>query len=131
MATQSVPESPESSTASPGKSSNLQGTKNSPLNLPINSITFEHLGLYVETKGKVTDIKPSWQPSAPTKVTLSDGKGKIVIVYWADVADRLTGAKKPKTGQMIKVKGEVSTYREELQVKMSEPADLVILDKNI
>lgn len=108
-----------------------KGTASDPLILPISELTGELEDKWVIIKGKVTDIKTSWQASAPTKVTLSDDKGKIVIVYWADVADRLTEAQKPKTGQTIQLKGKVATYRDELQVKISEPGDLVIIDKNL
>jgi DNA/RNA endonuclease YhcR with UshA esterase domain len=107
-----------------------KGTDKDPLSLPISAVTKKLEEKYVIIKGKVMDVKPSWQPSAPNKVTLSDDKGKIVVVYWADVADRLTEGQKPKTGQMIQVKGKVSSYRDELQVKLNEPADLAIMDKN-
>lgn len=107
-----------------------KGTSANPLVLPISELTGELEEQYVIIKGKVTDIKPSWQPSAPTKLTVSDDKGKVVVVYWADVSDKLSEEKKPAKGQILQVKGKISTYRDELQVKVSEPEDLVIVDKN-
>ncbi len=85
------------------------------------AITRLKLGKAVRTHGKVQKFTPSRAPNVPNRVILSDGSGSIQVVYWPDAAAVFSGANAPAEGAMWGAEGEVSEYRNELQLRATAP----------
>ena len=106
---------------------NPSGSESNPMILSINKITQEYVGKYVRVTGTIEKITPAWQPTAPHTIILTDEKGKINVVYWADVADSLQPEQKPQAGQAIQVQGKVKEFKGELQIKIYKATHIVPL----
>lgn len=93
--------------------------------IPMNVISKDHLNQVVKIRGKVVNIRPSWKPTAPDIITLSDGGDVTVsVVYWSDVKDRLQPQDLPEVGKLLLVEGWVDVYRDQIQVKVDNPYKL-------
>ena len=95
--------------------------------LPLGSVTREYLDKYVKVQGKIAEITPSWMPSAPNSVVLSDGQARIKVVYWSDVADKLSPEQKPAIDAVLLVEGKLDEYRGELQIKVEKPEKISLV----
>lgn len=113
--------------ATSGSPKASSGSESNPLVIPVGELSQAYVGKYVRVKGTIEKITPAWQPTAPHTIILADDKGKINVVYWADVADNLKPEQKPQNGQTIQVEGKVKEFKGELQIKIYKAADLVIL----
>jgi len=89
--------------------------------IALSAITRDQLNKTIKIMGKVTDIKPSWKPTAPDIITLSHGTNSIKVVYWSDVKNNLKPEQLPEVGKVLFVEGFVDEYRNELQVKVDSP----------
>jgi len=91
----------------------------------IGSINQSSVTSKVIVEGAVTAFRESWSETAPNKVTISDGTGSIIIVYWRDIGALLP--KVPAVGDKLQVTGEVQLYRNELQIKLANQNDIKFL----
>ncbi len=93
---------------------------------PISSITPSMKSQQVRVRGEVTNVKPSWKPTAPTTVTIQDQGGSIDVVYWHDVEKQLSPNQRPRVGATMEASGEVDEFQGRLQVKVDSPRDSVV-----
>ncbi|MBN1901731.1 hypothetical protein JW926_10450 [Candidatus Sumerlaeota bacterium] len=92
---------------------------------PLNAISKDKLNQIVLIQGKVLSIRPSWKPTAPDIVTLSDDEDvHVSVVYWSDVKERLQPQDIPEVGKIFQVEGWVDIYRDQIQVKVDNPYKL-------
>ncbi len=104
-----------------------EGSERNPITVAPSKLNNTYIGKYVKMRGKVVDLNPSWKPTAPNTITLSDGIGSVAIVYWSDVAGKLTPEQEPDIGKAFLVEGKVAEYRGKIQVKLNDPSKLVAL----
>lgn len=94
---------------------------------PIAQLNNSLLNKTVTVKGKITNIVPSWQPTAPTTVQLEDESGgSIKVVYWPDVEKSLSEAQRPVVDGTMLVTGTLSEYKGTLQIKVSSPSNIKV-----
>ena len=96
--------------------------------VPINSVSKDNLRRIFTIAGLVTDYRAPWSERAPHKITLNDGTGTMIVVYWAEVANNLSNT--PKTGDQIQVTGESQDFRGELQVNVRSADAIRFLGAN-
>jgi len=77
----------------------------------IASLAAQDAGRVVRLRG-VTGIPETF--SAGVKLALDDGTGVITVLLWSNVADALP--RPPEAGMLVEVVGEVSVYRDELEL---------------
>ena len=93
----------------------------------LGDITEAMAGQTVKTTGRVTEIKPPGETSAPTEVVLEDGGKQISVVYWDVVAQHLKG-NRPVAGALMGVRGLVNVYQGKLQLKVTHSDQLSLVD---
>jgi DNA/RNA endonuclease YhcR with UshA esterase domain len=76
------------------------------------------LGQVVTVSGVVASLHPRRTASAPTRVVLRGQGGTINVVWWEDSDTDFLGARAPVVGQPWTVRGQVSEYREGLQIQV-------------
>jgi len=85
-----------------------------------------HIGQIVNVQGMVQMFEPTWNERQPNTVVLQDAMGMTVrAVYWKPVADVLGQDRIPKSGQLLRVKGQVNKFRDYLQVIVNSAADII------
>jgi hypothetical protein len=83
---------------------------------------------WVTTEGTVEDVQTPVSERAPHKVVLADAGAKVHVVYWDDVAGELR-ANQPRPGRRLRVRGQVGVFREELQIKVDAPENIILLEE--
>ncbi len=78
------------------------------------------VGRECQVEGRVVAIGPFAQG---TRLTVDDGDGTITVVIWSDVLAQVRVLLEP--GQEIQVRGEVTVYRDTLELVVAAPDDLV------
>ena len=91
---------------------------------PIARITraLEHQNITVEA---VISQVAEPQNGKPYYVTLVQGTATIPLIYWSDIQPQL--GPKVRVGNSIRAKVTVSTYREQLQLRIRDPNDLQVI----
>jgi DNA/RNA endonuclease YhcR with UshA esterase domain len=79
----------------------------------------------VTVKGTVKEYKAAWNDRAPNSITLQDQSGSVRVVYWSKVADALGQARLPKEGQLLTIKGQVSEFKGNFQLKVKNASDIM------
>ncbi|MCL7454381.1 MAG: OB-fold nucleic acid binding domain-containing protein, partial [Anaerolineae bacterium] len=87
-------------------------------------LTAGDVGQMISVEGTVTRVDPF---SAGVKCTLSDGEGLVTLLMWQDFYDGLADASLLEEGATVRVQGEVSEYRGELEVVPELPADVQVV----
>lgn len=93
---------------------------------PIGSLSGADEGQQVMVEGEVVRIEGSegW-----VKVFVSDGSGEIAIFIWRSVLDRIPGNTGLGTpGNRVRVVGAVAVYRSNLEVVVTLPYDVTVLE---
>jgi DNA/RNA endonuclease YhcR with UshA esterase domain len=84
------------------------------------------VGSKVITEGVVIKVySPKEGSKAPHKLILEDGNASIAVIYWSSVAEAMEA--EPQVGTRYQVRGEVSQYKDELQLKISFADQLTAL----
>lgn len=77
----------------------------------------------ITVQGMVREYVAPRSDTAPHSIYIQDmGGGTAQIVYWSQVADDL--GMTPSAGMTLRIKGEVSKYRENLQLKVYNAVDI-------
>jgi DNA/RNA endonuclease YhcR with UshA esterase domain len=92
--------------------------------LPIRDLHAGLDGRWVQVQGIIESVTPPERERAPHRLVLSDGTGRITVVYWDSVAGRLAGDRQPRPGQSVRVRGHVGLHQDEVQLKV-ERADQI------
>jgi DNA/RNA endonuclease YhcR with UshA esterase domain len=87
-------------------------------------LTAGDVGQMISVEGTVTRVDPF---SAGVKCTLSDGEGVVTLLMWQDFYDGLADASLLEEGATVRVQGEVSEYRGELEVVPELPSDVQVV----
>ena len=98
---------------------------------PIKSITKAMAGQVVTVQAPISSIKEPSSARAPYLVNLTQDGATLPLIYWSDMQPQV--AAKVKVGNTIRVTAAVNIYREQLQLKLSDPSALNVIgpDGNI
>jgi uncharacterized protein YdeI (BOF family) len=91
---------------------------------PVTSITKALTNQHITVQATVSNIRLPTSERAPYIVTLSEGGASVSLVYWSNLQTQL--ASKVGTGNVIRANVTVTTYRDQLQLKIPN-ADAVQL----
>ena len=116
--TNSTPPAAPSAPATPSQPS-------APGTTPVASITAAMVGKDVTILATITEVREPRSERAPYTVTLTQDTGRIALVYWSDMQPQLKD--KIKTGNRVRVNGQVSDYRGALQLKIHTAADVAVV----
>lgn len=90
----------------------------------IGVLSVEDIGRLVIVQGSVVEVAPF---SSGVKYTLDDGSGAIILLLWQDVHDALPDPAALGVGADLRVQGEVSEYKGELEVIPELAEDVQVL----
>lgn len=93
---------------------------------PIKDISEANKDSVYSISGEIVNIRAPRNDRAPFNIEVKDDTGKIAVVYWKDVADKLKPGQIPTPGKKIQVKGTVGVHNKELQIKINAPSDMKI-----
>jgi DNA/RNA endonuclease YhcR with UshA esterase domain len=91
--------------------------------VPLTGITDSYAGQWARTQGEISRVSVG---DKNTKLTLSDGDRRLTVLIWPDAWEVLPQADF-QPGAQISVQGEVSLYRDELEIVPELPSDLEIV----
>lgn len=91
---------------------------------PIGSLSAADEGRLVTVQGTVRQAEPF---SAGYRMTLDDGTGSVTVLLWNDLYRALPDPSSLWTDAQLEVTGEVSIYRDTLEVVPVRPCDVVAL----
>jgi len=91
---------------------------------PIGSLSAADEGRLVTVQGTVRQAEPF---SAGYRMTLDDGTGSVTVLLWNDLYRALPDPSSLRTDAQLEVTGEVSIYRDTLEVVPVRPCDVVAL----
>jgi len=94
----------------------------------LDEVTKDRNGQQVETEGQVVDVRSPSKETAPWHVVLEDGDARVTLVYWDKVASFLKD-RQPQKGDRLQVRGEVSTYKDSIQLKVARADHMRILNR--
>jgi len=86
------------------------------------------VGRMVEVSGTVTGVDPF---SAGFKFMLDDGTGEVTVLLWQDTYDALPDPSAVAPGAQLRVVGEVSLYRGQVEVVPQRPMDVTVVAPGI
>ncbi|MGC8741766.1 MAG: exodeoxyribonuclease VII large subunit [Candidatus Sumerlaeaceae bacterium] len=91
---------------------------------PIAQLTNDKVGQKFTIQGTVTSARRPSSERAPYILKLKDATGSIDVVFWQNLADKLSDAQKPNEGDVVRVSGTLGEYRGNLQLKPDAPTDI-------
>jgi DNA/RNA endonuclease YhcR with UshA esterase domain len=91
---------------------------------PIAQITNDKVGQQFTIQGTITSARRPSSERAPYILKVKDATGSIDVVFWQDLADKLSDAQKANEGDVVRVTGTLGEYRGNLQLKPRAPADI-------
>jgi len=119
----SAGEKPPAPPASPQASATKPPTESAGV-VSIAELTSDKQGSKFTIQGTVTSARRPSSDRAPYVLKVKDATGSIDVVFWQDLADKLSDAQKANEGDIIRVTGTLGEYRGSLQLKPSSPADI-------
>ena len=98
---------------------------------PIKTITKAMAGQVVTVQTPISSVREPSSARAPYVVNLTQDGATLPLIYWSDMQPQV--AAKVKVGNTIRVTAAVNIYREQLQLKLSDPSTLNVIgpDGNI
>jgi hypothetical protein len=90
----------------------------------IGSLSAANKDQVVTISGKVTAAKKPANDRAPYQLTVNDGTGSIMVVFWSTLATTLPANKQMETDDQIQVTGKLGDYRGTLQVRLEDANSL-------
>jgi DNA/RNA endonuclease YhcR with UshA esterase domain len=91
---------------------------------PIAQITNDKLNQRFTIEGTVASARAPSSDRAPYILKVKDATGSIDVVFWKDLADKLSDAQKVNEGDAVRVSGKLGEFRGSLQLKPESPADI-------
>ena len=83
---------------------------------PVANITKSLTNQHVTVQATISNIRLPTSERAPYVATLTEGGASISLVYWSDLQTQL--GSKMNTGNVIRAKVTVSTYRDQIQLRI-------------
>jgi DNA/RNA endonuclease YhcR with UshA esterase domain len=90
----------------------------------IGELSAGDVGSLCAVQGVVSNVSTF---SAGVKCVLDDGSGTATLLLWQDLYDSLPEREALAQGAMVRVQGEVSEYRGELEIVPELPSDVAVL----
>ncbi|MCB2157010.1 hypothetical protein KQI84_19195 [bacterium] len=90
-------------------------------------LTEDMIGKEVTMTGKIIKVYASRHDRMPNALRMLEEPREIGIVYYPDIApevERGLGVAMP--GQMVTARGTVGTYKDQLQVRVTQPSDIIL-----
>ncbi len=84
---------------------------------PIPSIDLSLTNQLITVQALITNIREPTGPRSPYIVTLTESNATVPLVYWSDMETQLSS--KVKLGNIINAEVKVSTYRHNIQLRIS------------
>lgn len=78
----------------------------------------------VTISGEVMAVSEPRSDRAPYNVIVKDASGSVSVVYWKDLADKMSEDQAPKQGDKVEIKGTVNLFKEKIQIKIKSPSDI-------
>lgn len=95
--------------------------------LNLSAVTADRKGDPVTVTGTLKSVDvPGPGSKAPYVLTLEEDGVTLAVVFWADVFQGLEG-KLPMPGKLISAKGKVDVYKDAIQLKVWDAADLHVV----
>jgi DNA/RNA endonuclease YhcR with UshA esterase domain len=94
------------------------------IKVKIGEVNKTFVGKRVTVEGTVSEYRESAYERAPNVVTLGDGGNSISVVFWQEVATKLTPAQLPEVGKRLEITGRVSEFNNQLQLRVYEAGDI-------
>jgi len=91
---------------------------------PAGSVTSAMVDKVITIRGTVKSTRKPWNERAPYIIKVADSSGAIDVVFWSDLADKLSEGQKVKEGDAVEVTGRVNDFRGTMQLKLEDPANL-------
>jgi DNA/RNA endonuclease YhcR with UshA esterase domain len=91
---------------------------------PAGSVTSAMVDKIITVRGTVKSARKPWNERAPYIIKVADSSGAIDVVFWSDLADKLSEGQKVKEGDAVEVTGRVNDFRGTMQLKLEDPANL-------
>jgi DNA/RNA endonuclease YhcR with UshA esterase domain len=91
--------------------------------VPLTGITEANVGQWARTQGEIANVTPG---DNNTKLTLSNGDKRLIVLIWPDVWVVLP-QDDFQPGAELSVQGEVSLFRGDLEIVPELPSDLEII----
>lgn len=116
-------------TASPAPSSAAQQVKPAVATTAsgvtsIAQLTNDKVGQKFTIQGTVTSARRPSSERAPYILKVKDATGSIDVVFWQNLADKLSDNQKPNEGDTVRITGTLGEYRGNLQLKPETPSDI-------
>jgi len=86
---------------------------------PVAKITKALTNQHITVQATISNIRLPTSERAPYVVTLSEGDASVSLVFWSNLQPQL--ASKVGTGNVIRANVTVSTFRDQLQLRISNP----------
>ncbi len=90
----------------------------------LGELTAADVGQMVQVEGVLKSLRAF---SAGVRGTLDDGTGAVTLLLWQDVYDGLPDPTQVAPGAVLRVVGEVSEYKGELEVVPQVPGDVLVV----
>jgi DNA/RNA endonuclease YhcR with UshA esterase domain len=91
--------------------------------VPLAEITEANAGRWARTQGEITHVATG---DKNTKLTLSDGDQRLIVLIWPDAWAVMPQADF-EPGAQVSVQGEVSVFRNDLEIVPELPSDLEVM----
>jgi len=92
---------------------------------PVGSITKALTNHEVTVQAVISSVREPTSARAPYNVRLTEGSATLPLVYWSDMQPQL--ASKVKAGNLVRVTATVSTYHDQLQLRLGKPATFIVV----
>jgi DNA/RNA endonuclease YhcR with UshA esterase domain len=92
---------------------------------PVGSITKALTNQDVTVQAIISNVREPRSERAPYVVSLTEAGATLPLVYWSDMQPPL--ATKVKAGNLIRVTAAVSIYRDQIQLRLRDPATFIVV----
>lgn len=94
-------------------------------------VTTRMIGQEITLQARIIDSIPSQSPTHPFRFVLrKEDQASLEMIFWPELGRELLADNRfPKNGQYILAKGELTRYRDNLQVKVLNASDISVWDQ--
>ena len=96
---------------------------------PVASITKSLTNQQITVQATISNIRQPTSDRAPYVVTLTQGEASTPLVFWSDMQKQL--GSKITTGNVVRVRVKVSTYRDQIQLRIGNADALEVVSGTV